>query len=339
MSLLRTYLSTLLAMGVAWNAASAVTLNFDFESLPLESADYYNGSDLAGGFASFGVEFNNLYTNFGGDCCWNGWAYSRTTDTTTPGPSNEYSAFAGSGALGSPQYGIAFSGLDSGGGLIPLITLPTGAEPTSVKVTNTTYTALSMKNGDGFAKKFGGPSGNDPDWFLLRVEGRNAANAVVGQVEHYLADYRFNDPLDDTILDTWHELDLTPLAGLGVKRLAFRLSSSDNSIFGMNTPAYVAVDNLTLEVASKQADFNLDNVVDGTDLGIWQQHYGSVFQGDVTTGDADNDGDVDGRDFLAWQRNVTPSHPLTMTVPEPRSAWLLFGWILHTLIFRKSTFA
>jgi hypothetical protein len=194
-----------------------------------------------------------------------------------------------------------------------------------------------MKHGDGFAKKFGGPSGNDPDWYLLKVEGRNAANALVGQVEQYLADYRFANPLDDYILNAWDELDLTPLAELGVKQLAFRLSSSDNSIFGMNTPAYVAVDNLTLEVTSTPADFNLDNAVDGEDLAIWQQHYGDNFQGGVTTGDADDDGDVDGSDFLAWQRNFSPSQPLGMTVPEPKSAWLLFCWILHILITRKST--
>jgi hypothetical protein len=36
-----------------------------------------------------------------------------------------------------------------------------------VYVTNTTYAYNSMRDGDMFAKKFGGPTGNDPDWYKL----------------------------------------------------------------------------------------------------------------------------------------------------------------------------
>ena len=324
-----------LAMIAVCDAACAATLKIDFETLPLESADYYNGSDFAGGFASYGVQFNNLYTEFGSGCCWNGWAYSRTTDTTTTGPVNQYSAYPGSGAGSSQQYGVAFSGFDSGGGIIPLVSLPESAAPTSVKIANTTYAAFSMKFGDGFAKKFGGPLGNDPDWFLLEVEGRNAADAVVGQVSLYLADYRFANPLDDYILNAWTNLDLSPLAGLGVRKLAFRLSSSDNSIFGMNTPAYVAIDDLVLQVTSTPGDFNLDDEVDGVDLSTWEEHYGVTFGGGVTTGDADDDGDVDGADFLDWQRNCAPSQPLRAVVPEPASALTLLSASLICFLFPR----
>lgn len=44
-------------------------------------------------------------------------------------------------------------------------------------------------------------------------------------------------------------------------------------------------------------DFNRDQVVDELDLTRWQQSYG-LHSG----GDADGDGDTDGRDFLLWQR-------------------------------------
>lgn len=329
----------MLAVFAMSGASSAATLKIDFESLPLGSADYYNGSDLAGGFASYGVQFNNLYTEFGSGCCWNGWAYSRTTDTTTPGPANEYSAYPGSGAEDSPQYGVAFSGFDAGGGIIPQVSLPASAEPTSVKVANTTYAALSMKLGDGFANKFGGLSGNNPDWFLLRVDGLDAADVVVGQVSLYLADYRFADPKDDYILDAWTTLDLSPLTELGVRKLAFRLSSSDNSIFGMNTPAYVAIDDLVLQVNSTPGDFNLDDAVDGMDLSVWEQHYCVALGGGVTTGDSDEDGDVDGDDFLAWQRNASASQPLLMTVPEPATALTVFSAALSCFLFSRSFIA
>jgi hypothetical protein len=58
-------------------------------------------------------------------------------------------------------------------------------------------------------------------------------------VDFYLADYRSDE---DYIINAWTWVDLT---GLGaVYGLEFSLSSSDNSDYGMNTPAYFAMDNL-----------------------------------------------------------------------------------------------
>jgi hypothetical protein len=301
----------------------AVMLTIDFEELPLGPGDFYNGSSgdpNASGFTSFGAYFNNDFDGF-----WQGWSYSRTTDTVTPGAANQYSAYAGSGANGSSQYGVAFNGFDGGGGIIPEIRLPTGSEPTSVKITNTTYAALSMLLGDGFAKQFGGGNGSDPDWFLLKVEGWDASDTVVGDVSMYLADYRPSEPNDDYILDQWTDLDLSPLAGLGVEKLAFRLSSSDNGAFGMNTPAYVAIDDLVLDIAATPGDFDLNGSVDQVDLGIWEQYYRTASGASVTTGDAHDDGDVDGADLLLWQTNYTGSQAITLAVPEPSSVLILFG--------------
>ena len=53
-----------------------------------------------------------------------------------------------------------------------------GTKPISVQLTNTTYTALSMLNGDSFSKKFGGSTGNDPDYLRLIIQGRDAGNAI-----------------------------------------------------------------------------------------------------------------------------------------------------------------
>jgi hypothetical protein len=50
------------------------------------------------------------------------------------------------------------------------------------------------------------------------------------------------------------------------------------------------------------ADFSGNNVVDADDLAIWQANYGTVNTATQSQGDADDDFDVDGRDFLAWQR-------------------------------------
>jgi arabinan endo-1,5-alpha-L-arabinosidase len=67
----------------------------------------------------------------------------------------------------------------------------------------------------------------------------------------------------------------------------------------------------------KPADFNTDGVVDALDLAKWRGAFG--IDGSAT---ADNDGDSDGADFLAWQRQLT-ARPVTAAhdaAPEPMSA-------------------
>ena len=73
------------------------------------------------------------------------------------------------------------------------------------------------------------------------------------------------------------------------------------------------------------ADFNIDNVVDGLDLAIWEDHYGQPDVG-FAEGDANFDNIVDGADFLEVQRQFGPvpqSGRLTAPpVPEPNTLLL-----------------
>ncbi|MEM7413325.1 MAG: DUF4465 domain-containing protein [Myxococcota bacterium] len=224
--------------------ASAVGV-IDFEDVGggLAPQSFYNGSDGAGGFSSGGADFTNSFTDFGGGFVgWDGFAYSNVVDTTTPGLANQYAAFPGSGVGSSASYGVAFP---SGSGLpgVSTITLSSPQPVSGGYFTNTTYAALSMMTGDTFAKQFGGPSGNDPDFFLLEILGYDAADQQTGSVPFYLADYRFADNALDYIVDEWVWVDL---AGLGnVSRLEFVVSGSDVGGFGLNTPAYFALDDLT----------------------------------------------------------------------------------------------
>lgn len=211
----------------------------DFEDLILTPESFYNGSDGAGGFTSQGAFFNNSFNPTFNS--WSGWSYSNTTDTTTPGFLNQFSAITGSGFGGSSNYGVAFT-FDPGSSFI---NLPNGKTTKSVQITNTTYAVLSMLNGDQFAKKFGGVSGDDPDFFLLTITGLNATNQTVGTVDFYLADYRFNDNSQDYIVDSWETVDLSSITG--ATKLSFAVTSSDIGSFGLNTPAYFAVDNLVLK--------------------------------------------------------------------------------------------
>lgn len=212
------------------SAASALTATFD--DLGLGSESILNGSTLPGGYTSGGVFFENTY--FPSFDSFSGFVASTTTDTTTPGFINQFSNITGSGANGSAGFGLAFG---SGRIVLPSLQIVLGAE-----FTNTTFAALSMLNGDAFAKTFGGLTGDDPDFFRLLIEGIDDFGGSTGIVELMLADYRFAENGLDFVLDQWVFQDLTSL-GL-VKEIHFSFESSDVGAFGINTPLYFAIDNL-----------------------------------------------------------------------------------------------
>jgi hypothetical protein len=243
-------------------ATSAYAAIADFEDVNMSvppaqnytgpgGGQYYNGSDSAGGFTSDGAYFLNTFTDWGTFTSWDGWAYSNTTDTTTAGFTNQYSSYTG-GAFSGTNYGVFYQPFVSG----PTVSF-TSVDPVIVEgayFTNTTYAALSMLSGDSFAKRFGygridpvtgeweNPDGTDPDWFKLTIRGIDSNAEYTDPVDFYLADYRFDENVDDYIIDEWTWLDLTGLGG--VYGLEFEMSSSDTGEFGMNTPAYFAMDDL-----------------------------------------------------------------------------------------------
>lgn len=228
------------------------TETIDFETYDF---DYWNGEDLSGGFTlpgGMGSEayFQNSFTPSAYGGYWSGFAYSQKTDITTEGLSNQYSSFAGSGNNGSDIYVVSFN--NSGIKFIaPTVAL-------EINVSNSTYAALSMQNGDSFAKKFGGEDGNDPDWFMLTIESFNN-NVSKGAKEFYLADYRFEDNSQDYILEGWETIHFD-FEGQ-VDSLSFSLSSSDNGEWGMNTPGYFCIDDINLtHVGIKEINTTAFNV-------------------------------------------------------------------------------
>lgn len=232
----KTLLSVSLMAAIGAFAQTTVT----FEDLDLDTNSYWDGSDSSGFFISGGITFPNQY-NFQWDYWSGGFIYSNTTNVTTPGSSNDFSAFTGGGADGSAIYSVNYGGnIDFGSEKVV----------SSIAITNTTYAALSMMNGDNFGKKFGSPNNaqgspdgtNGEDFFRLLITGYDGNNDSIGTVTFYLADFRFADSTQDYILDTWENVDLTPLGS--IRYLDFTLESSDVGQWGMNTPAYFALDNI-----------------------------------------------------------------------------------------------
>ena len=102
-----------------------------------------------------------------------------------------------------------------------------------------------------------------------------------------------------------------------------------------------------------ESDFNFSRTVDAADLAIWQTGYGTASGATRLMGDANGDGDVDGRDFLVWQRGET-TDPFSATeleqwqsaynggqlaalttVPEPGSIMLTWLAVLFSVATRK----
>ncbi len=154
---------------------------------------------------------------------------------------NQYSAFTGEGFHGPEVFNQVYGVSNLYGPSIIDFTAEKAHAVDGFFVTNSSYTALSMLEGDMFAKAFGGVDGSDPDYFKLLVWGMVKGEAT-DSVEFYLADYRFDNTTEDYIIKTWQWVDLSSLGK--VDSLMFGLESSDNGDWGMNTPAYFCLDNL-----------------------------------------------------------------------------------------------
>ena len=217
-----------------------------FESFNLQAGESLNGSTLPEGANGFDVNdlffYNSYNPNFNS---WLGWAISASIDVTTPGYTNDLSAITGGGVDGSVAYAVSYAPAES---KINFTGDALGEQVEGVYITNSTYAYLSMQDGDGFAKKFGGETGNDPDYFLLQIQAYQDGQLQEDKVEFYLADYRFEDNSQDYIVDEWTYVDLTSLGN--ADSLRFSLSSTDVGGYGMNTPAYFCIDNLTINYTS-----------------------------------------------------------------------------------------
>jgi hypothetical protein len=183
-------------------------------------------------------EFKTVYdTSWGASSGYwsSGWAFSNQTSDTMTNQNGQHSSYAGGAADGS-QYAI---------GKQKSIISKTDANAhfESIKITNSNYAAHSMLNGDMFAKQFGGATGDDPDWFLLTIVGYDAQDGRIDSVEFYLADYRFTDNSQDYIVKAWTTVDISSLSAAAY--IEFKLSSSDTGTWGMNTPSFYAIDQVT----------------------------------------------------------------------------------------------
>lgn len=223
----------------------------NFNSLAVPSVGFWNGSDNAGSFSVSGITFPNGYATYpGGYYSWNGFAYSNMHDLKTSDYSNQYSCYSLRDSGGRNTFVVAYPLYNTEEKKYENNTLEFDNEVSglSFKVTNTTLAALIIRDGNQYAKKFGGSTGNDSDWYKLQIIGIDKNSQPTDTVDFYLADYRFEDNTKDYIVNEWKVVNL---ATLGViKKIKFALSSTDNNDSGMRTPGYFCLDDIKFEAVS-----------------------------------------------------------------------------------------
>ncbi len=86
---------------------------------------------------------------------------------------------------------------------------------------------------------------------------------------------------------------------------------------------------------TEDADFDGDGDVDGQDFLTWQRGLGLTGTGTLMTGDANDDNDVDGDDLAIWRQQFGPGAPVT-AIPEPAAAGLCLVSLATALIWNRS---
>lgn len=224
------------------SASRADYLVGDFEDLYPGPDSYQDNFRPDGRFQTGEFVLSNHYDEEWGS--WSGFAVSSRLDNTYEETDlsfiHQYGAYAPAiggltGSGGSATYAVAY--VSDFGDDRTFINRPDGADWVSIDVTNTTYAAQSILEGDGFARAF-----EPGDWFRLDILGYSdlgGNGSLLDTISFYLADYR-GESLQ--FVSDWTTVDLGDLAG--ARSLAFELFSTDIGDWGMNTPASFAIDNL-----------------------------------------------------------------------------------------------
>jgi hypothetical protein len=121
------------------------------------------------------------------------------------------------------------------------------------------------------------------------------------------------------------------------------LGISNLSQLSLTGPGGSAFDSIRIgttyaDVAPANSDFNSDGYVGGADLANWEPNYGTSEVATNSQGDADVDLDVDGRDFLIWQRQFgfgTTAASSLKSVPEPTAICISVFALLSSLNLRN----
>ncbi len=215
----------------------------NYETLGTQT-NQFGTTDVLQRWTTAGVQFGNTFTpDF---FSWSGWSWSSVQDAATPGFGNQYAAFPGNGA--NSVNTTAHDGYAVGFGDGAYLNIPQGMLLQSVDIANTTYAAISMRDGDAFAKKF-----QAGDYLRVTLKGYDQ----VGATGNLIASQTISLAEGSQVLANWLQVDIQ--SSLATARsIGLSFDSSDKSGGGfINTPTYVAIDNLSLTAVPEPSGFCL----------------------------------------------------------------------------------
>lgn len=169
------------------------------------------------------------------------WWYSYQNQCSIYNTQSTDGANAAAGYGGSNRFGVVYGYSYTGFNGCAKMTLVDNMERTfdHLYVCNSSYAYGCIINGNGFTQ---GSLPASKGWFKLTVRGYKAgATSPVAEDEIYLADYRNGS---NVCLTEWTLFDLTNIKKQKVNYIEFDFTGSDSGSYGVNTPAYVCIDNL-----------------------------------------------------------------------------------------------
>ena len=240
--------ATMFTLGAGAQTITAQTTTLTFEGLPLSTNSFYKDTNNVPFETSTAVFQHEWVT--GAFPYWSaGFSYTTIYDSITAGFTNLYGVIARKGANNSSVFVVGQNNA----------IVRTKNKYTVVNgfyYTNTTYAYKSIQNGDQFSRKFGDTTGTGsgttiaqgdyPDYFKIVVFGFKNGAKKTDSVEIFLADFRSTASAQDYIVNNWRYANTSALGS--VDSLQFVLRSSDYGAFGMNTPAFYAIDNFETSV-------------------------------------------------------------------------------------------
>ena len=226
---------------------------FNFDELLMPDTGFWNGADVSNYDGSFGDEFLTFPNNYNSD--WDSWsefAFSSWNDTITGGLSNQWSAFADS-IFSDTTFGLAYISTDWNDASYPTIPIEiyftNPVEIQSLRITNSTFTALAIKNGSYPATPF--ETGDYYKIFIYAI----FENESIDTVEVLLSDY--SNINDTVVIDEWLEVDLSSFDT--ITSLRFDAYSTDIGSYGINTPLYFCLDDIIYKTTSTSINYEIEN--------------------------------------------------------------------------------
>lgn len=180
------------------------------------------------------------------------WWYTYQNQCSVYNVNSIDGANKGAGAEGSNTFAIAFGYSDPNSmSNSSRMYFTNNAEliVESVEVCNSSYVYGTIINGNYY--------GNDPDktlkevqgWFAVEFYGYDSDNRPTNNgkpVVFYLADYRSGSATYTEAIDKWTTCDLSELGHVNTIEINFK--GSDYGQWGLNTPAYVCLDNIKVNI-------------------------------------------------------------------------------------------